>query len=156
MAGLFMSKVTMHWFMGLLQDDLVKIGCDHFIVVINIMISIYLNDDFYEIIIPEMYLEFYDLFYKRIISFCSHKPPPPLIYTDLPSHPLLLKILPWLHITRKMKSRLLHLTYKASEDEHMPALSRSRLPRYTAVFCSKTTPGSSTQANLWAFVHTLG
>ena len=64
-----MSKVTMHWFMGLLQDDLVKIGCDHFIVVINIMISIYLNDDFYEIIRPEMYLEFYDLFYTRIIHF---------------------------------------------------------------------------------------
>lgn len=34
---------------------------------------------------PEMYIEFYDLFYKRIISFCPHKPPPPLMYTDFPS-----------------------------------------------------------------------
>lgn len=105
---------------------------------------------------PDMYIEFYDLFYKIIISFCSHKPPPPLIYTDLPSHPLLLKILPWLHITRKMKSRLLHLTYKATEDEHMPALSHSRLPLYSSVFSCKTTPVLATQTNLCAFVHALG
>ena len=31
-----MSKVTMHGFMGLLEDDLVKIGCDHFIALISI------------------------------------------------------------------------------------------------------------------------
>lgn len=36
MGGLVMSKVTMHWFMGLLEDNLVKIGCDHFIALTNI------------------------------------------------------------------------------------------------------------------------
>ena len=31
-----MSKVTIHWLLGLLEDDIVKIGCDHFIALISI------------------------------------------------------------------------------------------------------------------------